>query len=294
MKNLYPFKNNYLDLKGLSCHYLDEGKGEPLVMVHGNPTWSFYYRNLVMALRDKYRTIVPDHIGCGLSDKPDDSRYSYTFKQRADDLEALLDHLEIKENITLVLHDWGGMIGMVYASRYPERIKRLIIFNTGAFHLPKTKMFPWPLWISRNTRLGAYLIRRWGAFSWTASRVCCLQRPMRPEVRKAFESPYDSWENRIATLRFVQDIPLVPTDPGYELISEVQKGLHRFRGVPMLICWGLLDFVFDRHFLKEWLRHFPEAEVHRFWNGGHYILEDAFPEILPLVERFLRENPLTN
>ena len=92
-RELYPFANRYLNLSGLRYHYLDEGQGEPLVMLHGNPTWSFYYRHLVLGLRDDHRTIVPDHIGCGLSDKPNDSRYDYSLNQRVADLEALLDKL---------------------------------------------------------------------------------------------------------------------------------------------------------------------------------------------------------
>src|ERR1700730_9125742 len=121
---------------GLRLHYLDEGSGEPVVMVHGNPTWSFYYRNLVEALSGQYRTIALDQIGCGLSDKADDSKYSYTLESRVADLEALLDHLEVDREITLVVHDWGGMIGMTYAARHPERIARLVILNTAAFPLP--------------------------------------------------------------------------------------------------------------------------------------------------------------
>src|ERR1700730_17154517 len=108
-------------------------------MVHGTPTCSFYYRDLVEALRDQYRTIVPDHIGCGLSDKPDVSHYNYTLSQRVADLQSLLEQLGLRDNLTLVLHDWGGMIGMAYASRHPERIKRLVILNTAAFPLPPTK-----------------------------------------------------------------------------------------------------------------------------------------------------------
>ena len=144
-----------LDRDGLRLHYLDEGAGEPVVMVHGNPTWSFYYRNLVEALRGSYRVVVPDHIGCGLSDKPDDSRYDYTLASRVDDLERLLDHLGLDRGLTLVVHDWGGMIGMAYAARHPERIARLVVLNTAAFHKPPGKSFPWPLWICRDTPLGA-------------------------------------------------------------------------------------------------------------------------------------------
>src|SRR4051812_25210803 len=148
-----------LDRDGIRLHYLDEGEGEPVVMVHGNPTWSFYYRNLVDALSGQYRTIVPDHVGCGLSDKPDDSKYAYTLKSRVDDLEALLDHLEVARGITLILHDWGGMIGMAYAARHPGRIARLVILNTAAFPLPASKPFPWPLRICRDTAFGSWLVR---------------------------------------------------------------------------------------------------------------------------------------
>lgn len=286
----YPFSRQFLDLNGLKYNYLDEGSGSPIVMIHGNPSWSYYYRDLVSALRNSYRCIVPDHIGMGLSDKPDDSLYEYTLKQRVDDLEALLDHLGISENITLVVHDWGGMIGMSYASRYPERISRLVILNTSAFHLPKTKMFPWALWLCRNTMLGAFLVRGFNAFSGIASHVCCKRNPMLKEIRKAYTSPYNSWQNRIATLRFVQDIPLRPGDKSYDIVSEVQEGLYRFKDVPMLICWGMKDFVFSHHFLDEWTKHFPDAEVHRFEDCGHYILEDAKEEVIPLIEEFLNKN----
>lgn len=261
-------------------------------MLHGNPTWCFYYRRLVGTLRDRYRTIVPDHMGCGLSDKPDDKHYSYRLEQRVRDLEALLDHLELRENLTLVLHDWGGMIGMAFAQRHPERIARLVILNTGAFRLPPTKPFPWPLWICRNTPIGPLLVRGLNAFSVIASYVCCRRRPLPPSLRRAYLAPYDSWDHRIAVLRFVEDIPLQPEDPSYALVRTVENDLDRFRSVPMLICWGERDFVFDRHFLAEWRRHFPQAEVHAFPDAGHYILEDAAEEVIPLIDGFLTRHPL--
>jgi len=279
--------SRFLDLNGLRFHYVDEGHGDPVVMVHGNPTWSFYYRHLIRALSGEYRTIVPDHIGCGLSDKPDDARYDYTLGRRADDLEALLDHLGVRENITLILHDWGGMIGMTYAHRHPERIKTLVIFNTGAFHLPAAKPFPWALWLCRNALFGPLLVRGLNAFCLAAARVGCKRKPLSAEARAGLLAPYDSWKNRIAILRFVQDIPLRKSDRCYDLVSDVQDGLQRFRRVPMLICWGERDFVFDRHFLDEWVRRFPEAEVHRFADAGHYILEDAPEDIIPLTRAFL-------
>ncbi len=289
---LLNHRGQNFDRDGLRLHYLDEGAGEPVVMIHGNPTWSFYYRNLVEALKGSYRTIVPDHIGCGMSDKPDDSKYAYTLKSRVDDLEALLDHLEVDRGITLVVHDWGGMIGMAYAARHPERIARLVILNTAAFPLPASKPFPWPLWVCRNTRLGAWLVRGHNAFAAIAARVGCKRRPMSKELRDAYTAPYDSWANRIATLRFVQDIPLGPGDRGYDIVAETAEKLPLFADVPMLIAWGLKDFVFDRHFLDEWTRRFPKAEVHPFADCGHYVLEDAGDRIIPLVERFLAAHPV--
>jgi haloalkane dehalogenase len=287
IQNFYPFTGHKLDLGGLNYHYLDEGSGPPVVMVHGNPSWSFYYRNLVMALRDRYRCIVPDHIGCGLSDKPGDDRYDYTLARRVDDLERLLDTLAITKNITLVLHDWGGMIGMAWAARHPGRIARLVIMNTAAFHLPVGKKFPLALKICRDTRLGALLVRGGNAFALAASFVGCKRHPMPGQLRKAYRMPYNSWRNRIATLRFVQDIPLAPGDRNYELVSAVARGLEQFRDLPMIILWGEQDFVFDPLFLAEWQRRFPAAEVHSFADAGHYILEDAKEEVVPLIAAFL-------
>jgi haloalkane dehalogenase len=287
VSDLYPFEGRRHTIRGLGYHYLDEGSGPPVVMVHGNPTWSFYYRNLVARLRPNYRCIVPDHIGCGLSDKPSDSEYTYTLESRVDDLESLLDTLDIKEDINLVMHDWGGMVGMAYATRHPERIRSLTVMNTSAFHLPKAKSLPVALWICRNTPLGALLIRGFNAFSAVASYVCVKRKPLSPEVRNAYRAPYDSWKNRIATLRFVQDIPLRPGDPAYSIVTGVEEGVGAFKDTPTLACWGMKDFVFDHTFLERWEQEFPHAEVHRFDDCGHYILEDAADEVESLIEDFL-------
>ena len=291
LDSLFPFRRNFLKLKGQNYHYLNEGKGEPVVMVHGNPSWSFYYRNLVTELSHQYQCIVPDHIGCGLSDKPSDQEYDYTLNQRINDLETLLDHLEIKKDITLVVHDWGGMIGMGYAARHPERIKRLVILNTGSFNLPSTKKFPLPLWICRNTYLGTVLVRGFNAFSSIASYVGVKRRPMSKQVRKAYVAPFNSWKNRISTLRFVQDIPLHPTDRNYKLVESIDQSLQEFQNVPTLICWGLKDFVFDESFLDTWKQKMPHAEVNEFADCGHYILEDASNEVINLVQSFLSKHP---
>jgi len=283
----YPFASRFFDRDGLRLHYLDEGRGDPVVMLHGNPTWSYYYRNLVAALRDRFRCIVPDHIGCGLSDKPQPPRYDYSLQNRIDDVTALLDHLQVGENVTLVVHDWGGMIGMAWAARHIEAVKRVVVLNTAAFHLPKVKRFPFRLWLGRNTHLGAWLIRSRNLFCRHAANVGVKRKPLPPEVREWYLKPYDSWDNRVAVLKFVQTIPLRPTDSGYEIVSEVQASLPKFATTPTLICWGMKDFVFDRYFLEEWQRRMPHAEVHPFADCGHYILEDAAEEVVALIERFM-------
>jgi len=284
--SLYPFDGKYLDRIGLRYHYLDEGEGAPVVMVHGNPTWSFYYRNLVLALRGSHRCVVPDHIGCGFSDKPGDDRYAYRIASRVDDLGGLMDHLSL-DDVTLVVHDWGGLIGLAWAVRHPERIRRLVILNTAAFHLPAAKKVPWQLRLVRNSRLGVGLVRGFNAFARGATYLACTRKRLPSEVRDAYCAPYDSWRNRIATARFVQDIPLDPSDPGYQIITDTAAGLTAFADRPALICWGMKDFVFDHHFLAEWEKILPKAEVHRFADCGHYILEDAAEEVIERIRGFV-------
>ena len=283
--HLYPFEGRFHNLDGVRLHYLDEGEGAPLVAVHGNPTWSFYYRALVLAFRDSRRVVVPDHIGCGLSDKPGDDRYRYTLEHRVDDFTALMDHLAL-DSVDLMVHDWGGAIGLTWAVRNPERVRRLVILNTAGFHIPDGKRMPWQLSLVRDTPLGPLLVRGLNAFARGATRDACTRTRLTREVRDAYCAPYDSWANRIATLRFVQDIPLRPSDPAYHVISELEEGLAGLAHLPVLVCWGGKDFVFDDLFLDEWRRRFPRAEVHRFADAGHYVMEDASEEIIELVRGF--------
>ncbi len=285
----YPFADQYLAIDGLRLHYVDEGprNAPPVVMVHGNPTWSFYFRYLISAFRTDYRVIVPDHIGMGLSDKPDEDRYQFTLARRVDDLERLIDSLNLTQPITLVLHDWGGMIGMAYATRHPEKIARLVLLNTGGFTLPMTTKIPWQLKLARTPVIGALLVRGFNAFSRGAVKQCVM-KPMRREVAEAYCAPYDSWHHRLAVHRFIQDIPLKAGDRAYEIVADVEKHLPQFQRVPTLICWGMKDFVFDEHFLNRWVELLPGAEVHRFEEAGHYVLEDAGEEIAALMEKFFQ------
>lgn len=288
----YPFSPKRFDRgNGLQLSYLDEGQGDAVVMVHGNPTWSYYYRKLVLALRGEYRCIVPDHIGMGLSDKPDDSRYHYTLDSRIDDLDRLLAHLDIGERVTLVVHDWGGLIGLNWALRNPQKVRRLIVLNTAGFTMPDGKTLPWQLALGRHTRLGALLIRGLNAFAGGAAWMA-VKKPMPREVRRAYLSPYNNWANRISTLRFVQDIPLSAADPAWASVAGLGAALAQFADRPALLCWGMGDFVFDHTCLRDFRRAWPQAEVHEYTDAGHYVLEDAADRIIPTVKEFLQRHPL--
>jgi pimeloyl-ACP methyl ester carboxylesterase len=290
-RHLYPFTSRFVEVNGFAMHYVDEGKGETVLMLHGNPTWSFYYRELIKGLSQAHRCIAPDHIGCGLSARPGASEYGFRLRNRIDDIEAFIETLGLEKDITLVVHDWGGMIGAGLAVRNPDRISRLVVLNTAAFLKPKAKQLPWMLSIIRSLPLlaatavlGLNLFARGAA--WTASA-----RRLPPDVRRGLLAPYNSWRNRLATLKFVQDIPLSPSDPSYDLAAEADHRLDRLLGKPMLVCWGEKDFVFDRDYLAEWRRRFPQAEVHSFPEAGHYVLEDVPDRILHLLQEFLNRHP---
>jgi len=285
-QDLYPFESKFMNLGEHRLHYVDEGSGEVVVAVHGNPTWSFYYRELIKDLRKDHRVLAPDHMGCGLSDRPDDGDYTFSLERRVADFETFMDRLELDE-VNLVVHDWGGAIGTAWAGRNPERVKRLVVLNTGAFHLPASKALPWQLGLVRNTPLGAFLVRGLNGFARGATWFGVTRRPMPKGVADAYCAPYDTWENRRAVLRFVEDIPLNPGERGYDLVSEIAENLPKLADKPILICWGDKDFVFDHHFLDEFIRVFPDAEVHRWADGGHYILEDYSDEIVPLIREFI-------
>ncbi|MDT8318980.1 MAG: alpha/beta fold hydrolase [Xanthomonadales bacterium] len=269
-------------------HYLDEGPRDapPVLMLHGNPTWSFYYRNLVQTLRGRFRCIVPDHIGCGLSDKPGEDRYDYRLKSRIEDIDTLIRQLEPERPLTLVVHDWGGMIGFGWAVRNAAHIAQTVVLNTAAFPMPTEKRLPLALGLVRNTALGTLLVQRFNAFSAIAARVA-FKKPVTREVREAYTLPYDSPANRIATLKFVQDIPLAENDPGFDILVETAEYLHLLADKPCLIAWGEKDFVFDAPFLNTWLEYFPHAAVYRYGDCGHYVLEDAGQALLDAIRQFI-------
>ena len=286
----YPFQPKHLvHPNGLAQSYLDEGEGDPVLMLHGNPSWSYYWRHLVLGLRDGYRCIVPDHIGMGLSDKPDDEAYRYTLRSRIQDLDRLIEHLGLGDGLTLAVHDWGGMIGFGWALKHAHRIKRLIILNTAAFPLPPAKPMPWQLKLCRDFAIGEWAVRGFNAFAAGAAKQGVV-RPLAPEVRDALVAPYDSWASRRAVARFVQDIPLGPGDLAWDLVEEAGKRLPAFADRPAFLGWGLRDFVFDHHFLKGFAQALPKAQQQVYEDAGHYVLEDKHEHLVPRIRDFLDRN----
>lgn len=285
-RKLYPFNTRHDPIRSnLLMHTVDEGSGPPVVCVHGNPTWSFYYRNLILRLRDRYRMIVPDHIGCGLSDRPPESRYRYTLASRIEDLETLLTKLIPGEPYRMVVHDWGGMIGLGAALRDPSRLQQLVILNTAGFLLPETRHFHLLLRFAR-TDAGGLLIRRFNAFTRGALRWGSLRKPMDPDVRKNYLAPYKTYADSLAVHRFVQDIPVKPDDAAYDATLYVDQHLNALKDIPKLIIWGRNDFIFDDAFLDEWRRRCPEARFEVMESAGHLVLEDEPERACSLIEEF--------
>ncbi len=254
-----------------------------IVMVHGNPTWSYYYRRLISLLAAYHRVIVIDHLGCGLSDKPQD--YDYCLENHIGNLEALLDHLGVG-SFSMVVHDWGGAIGVGVAIRKDAALQRLMVLNTAAF---RSQRIPFRISVCRWPLLGEFLVRACNGFAGPAIFMATTKK-MSKEVAGSYLAPYDSWRNRVAVAAFVRDIPLSPRHPSYKTLKSVERGFEvlQKRKLPMLICWGGKDFCFNKEFYDEWCRRFPHAQSHYFHESGHYILEDSFDEIAPLAKDFFR------
>lgn len=281
-RSLYPFEGRTLDLDaGHRMHFLDEGAGQPLLMLHGNPTWSFYYRNLVLGLRGQYRCIVPDHVGCGLSDKPAD--WSYTILDHTTNVCELIQNLNLN-NITLVVHDWGGIIGYLAALRLPERFHRFVVFNTAVslLRLPR-----WLL-LMRNRLIGPLAIQGMNLMVRGAFRMARGGSGRYPkEVRDGYLAPYRTWSSRIAIRRFVQEIPMEDGHPNVRLIDELRRDIQVVTDRPHLVVWGMRDPVFHHGYLEAWRELVPGADFHCMEDAGHWVVEDEHGRILPLMSNFL-------
>lgn len=282
LREEYPFDSHYLTTKdGHRLHYVDEGEGKPFLFVHGNPTWSFFFRKLIKHFSPSMRTVAADHIGCGLSDKPQD--FEYRLQQHIDNLEQLVLELDLKD-IRLLVHDWGGAIGLGVAGRHPERFSELVISNTAAF---RSQRMPWLLKIAKSPHIGQFLIRRFNAFAGLTPTLGAAE-PSRidPLARKGFLLPYDSWEDRIATYRFVADIPLTEGHPSFATLTEVEENLEKLKGLPALLLWGEQDWVFTPHFMTRFQDFLPEAKALSYPDCGHLLIEEKPGRVIAEIEAY--------
>lgn len=280
----YPFTpRGFVTPGGARMSYLDEGPraDHAVLMLHGNPTWSFFYRNVVKALAPTRRCIVPDHVGMGLSDKPQD--YPYTLAARIDDVEALVASLGLRR-VDLLVHDWGGAIGFGFAARHPELVGRIGILNTAAFAMDR---IPARIALCKLPALGPLLVRGFNGFAGPATWMTMHRHALTPEQKRGYLLPYNSWANRVAVSAFVQDIPMDPRHRSWPVLKEIEAALPGFDDREILIVWGGRDFCFNDAFLARWREIYSKATVERIADAGHYVLEDARDEAVPrLAELF--------
>lgn len=282
VRELYPFAPQTLEIPGARMSYLDEGpRDAPVVlMVHGNPSWSFLFRSLVVSLSDRFRCIVPDHLGCGLSDKP--QGYDYCLKNHIANLGMLLDSLGIGR-ARLIVHDWGGPIGFGVARRRRDFVEKFVVMNTAAF---PSRRIPKRIAVCRLPFIGGLLVRGCNAFSGAAVHMA-VENKLPPEVRAGYLWPHQSWADRIAVHGFVRDIPLGPLHKSYAEVEAIAGSLEDYENVPGMILWGERDWCFDNVFLEEWKRRLPSMHEVVLPRAGHWLLEDEPEKVSREIGAFL-------
>ena len=279
---LYPFSPRAHRSAEGRLNYVDEGQGPAVVMLHGNPTWSFFYRELILGLRDRNRCLALDHLGCGLSDKPQGDVYTL-----GGHIDRACDWLAATgvEAFHLVVHDWGGAIGMGLADRFRERVRSIHILNTAAFAFPS---LPARIAACRIPLAGTLAVRGGNAFARAATRMTTVA-PLSPAVRSGYLYPYGNWHDRVAIDRFVKDIPMRASHRSWPVLKEIEDSLPFWKGKPVQIIWGMQDWCFHERILKAWERILPDAEIHRLGEAGHYLLEDAGEAVLSRIRGYIRD-----
>ncbi|MBO7741500.1 MAG: alpha/beta fold hydrolase [Victivallales bacterium] len=283
-QELYPFESSWFTTgEGHRLHYIDTGgDGVPAVMLHGNPTWSFMYRDLARKLAEcGGRAIALDNLGGGLSDKP--QKWDYRLAGHKRNLQEFIDGVLGDREFDLVVHDWGGVIGLAYAVEHPERIRRLVLMNTTAFMLHGC---PRIVALADCPLLGSLLVRGLNLFVNGALRLAAA-KPLSAAVKAGYRHPYGSWHDRIATQRYVQDIPARPDHPSWEAFHSIKDKLGCLACKPILLCWGEKDFCVGMEFYRHWQTIYPEARAISFPDASHYLLEDNPDEIIPEITGFL-------
>jgi haloalkane dehalogenase len=275
----YPFTSRFLEVPAGRLHYVDEGEGEPIVMVHGNPSWSFMYRKEIQDLRKNFRCIALDHLGFGLSEKPWD--FDYKPASHSANLGRLLDHLKL-DSFTLQVHDWGGPIGLGQAVENPERVQRLVILNTWMWpmdHVPQARRF--------SSMMGGPLGRFWTRYGDAFVRVMMpMTFPDKSKfraVKKYYTSVCNSSKERKGMWTFPKEI-IASSD----WLGSLWDRREAIADKPALLVWALKDPVFRKEALERWQGLLRNHQVEKLPGVGHYVAEELGHELSPLVERFLK------
>lgn len=285
----FPFAPHYFPVNGFEMHYVDEGQGKPVVMLHGDPTWGYLYRAFIPPLSQRHRCIVPDHMGMGKSDVPSEP-YPYRLQHHIANLEALLLHLDVQD-ITLVVHDWGGPAGLGFAVRHPQRIKRLVLLNTWAFAPWPGGPFPRLLDIIRSERGENFVLKRNGYLEPALMGTTHHTGNLTPTVMEAYKAPYPTPETRTALLCWSRDIPVQESDLSYAEMKRIEEGLSQFSNIPVLIIWGMKDPVLPPSVLRIWHALYPQAITHKIEDASHFLQEDAPERVVSYIDEFLKANP---
>ncbi len=290
---LWPYRPHWFDTPEGRLHYIDEGPrdGRPVVMVHGNPTWGFLYRNFVGPLVDAgYRAIVPDFLGFGRSDKPSDPALYHPVKH-ARRLNALLDSLDL-HGAVVIPQDWGAL-GMAWAAANPDRVDGLFIMNSSIQNPKEEWKFPLPLKFFRISGIGELLVKGFSMFhrSFLFGVGVVKKERLTKQVRHAYLAPHSTWSSRTGVLEFPRAIPNGPNSAMAPLLIETEKGLEEyFRDRPVKIVWAMNDVAFTPDMIDNlWLQTFPEANVVRLEEAGHYLQEDAYERIVPELLKYLAD-----
>jgi haloalkane dehalogenase len=272
-EELYPFESHYAEIDGSRVHYVDEGSGPPLLLLHGNPTWSFLYREVIKGLRDRFRCVAPDYPGFGLSRAT--PGYGFTPAEHADVLERFVLQLDLSE-VMMMVQDWGGPIGFAVATRYPARFAAFVIGNTWAW--PKADI---PIRLFSGLLggpIGRYLILRRNMFVERAIPGSMRLRELPEAAMEAYRGPFPTPESRRPVHVFPREI--LGSRP---FLAYVERGLPVLADRPALLVWPTKDVAFREPERGRWERLFPDHRTTMLEGAGHYIQEDAPERIVAAI-----------